>query len=465
MTMALADRTTLPVPDRRRPAAPVPPPRQLSMLHAFRAARDNPLTLFSQQAYELPIVHAPRLLVVSDPASIERVMVDNVANYPKSRLQQRRVQPALGDGLFTAEGELWRAERRTAAPLFAPRAIAALQADMATAAEATAARWATERPAGGVLDLADAFQRLTYEIVSQSVFSGALDADRAIVHAMMARYFDTIGRIDLATYFDLPRWLPTLAMLRARPAVAGLRRTVARVVGERRTRRDAEDGAPDLLDRLLAARDPQTGAALTPEIVGDNVLTFLAAGHETTANALTWASYLIAAFPWAEERLLAELEAVCGSRTPTPAELDRLVFTRAFVEETLRLYPPAAFLARQAVAADRLGAVDVAPGTQILVSPWIVHRHRALWDEPDLFAPDRFMPERRHAIPRGAYIPFGLGPRICIGAGFAMQEILTVLAVLVPRYRFELAHGTPEPHTRLTLSPRGGLKMRVLPRG
>lgn len=461
--MALAELSSLPVPDCRRPAAPVPPPRRLSLPRAFRAARDNPLTLFAQPAYELPLIRVRHMVLVSEPAAIERVLIENAGNYIKSRLQQRRIQPALGDGLLTAEGELWRAERRTAAPLFSPRAIAELQGDMAKAAEETAARWQREQPEGGVLDLAQEFQRLTYEIVSKSVFSGALDADRAQVHAMMARYFDTIGRVDLASFFDLPMWLPTLAKLNAGPALATMRKVIARVVGERVERPARRGSEADLLDRLIAARDPQTGRALMPSVVADNVLTFLAAGHETTANALSWASYLIAAFPWAEDRLLAEFAAASGSRLASAADLERLPFARAFVEETLRLYPPAAFMSRQAVGEDRLCGEKIAPGTQVLISPWIVHRHRALWPEPDLFSPERFLPEQRQAIPRGAYLPFGLGPRICIGMGFAMQEILTVLSVLVPRFRFALA-GEPEPHSRITLSPRGGLRMRVVRR-
>lgn len=461
--MTLVDLAPLAFPDRTVPPAPAPPAKHLGLFGTFRAARANPITMMPREAYRERFSHLRHILVVNDPKAIERVLVDNAANYLKSPQQRRRIEPGLRRGLLTAEGELWRAERRMTAPMFSPRAVARLQGDMAAAAEGMAARWRSEAP--GPLDLAKEYQRLTYEIVSQSVFSGALDDDRALVHAMMARYFDTIGRIDLASFLNLPRWVPTLAEWRGRPALKTLHQVVERAVAGRMAAPAAEGAETDLLDRLLTARDPHTGESLTPDLVADNVLTFLAAGHETTGNALTWISYLIARFPWAEERLVAEIVSVSGDGPASVGDLDRLVFARALVEEAMRLYPPAPFLGRLSIGADELAGRAIPPGTNVLISPWLVHRHETLWQEPGLFQPERFLPERRQAIPRGAYLPFGLGTRICIGMGFAMQEILTVLSVLVPRFRFTLADATPPvPQTRITLTPRGGLFVRVTPR-
>ncbi|HVZ51241.1 MAG TPA: cytochrome P450, partial [Pseudolabrys sp.] len=189
-------------------------------------------------------------------------------------------------------------------------------------------------------------------------------------------------------------------------------------------------------------------------------------GHETTGNALTWIAYLLTLFPEAEAELLAEMESELGGKPAPAGSLERLPFTRAAIEETMRLYPPAPFMGRQAIEADELAGEKVAAGTEILIAPWVLHRHRLLWQEPELFRPERFSPERRGQIARGAYIPFGLGPRICIGMGFAMQEILTVLSVVLPRFRFALAKGAEVvPRSRITLAPRDGMRMVVTPRG
>ena len=455
------------IPDNTRPAAPVPLPRPLGLLGAWRAVRDNPLTVFTADAYKVPIFFLGRVFrgiaFVNDPEAIERVLVVNAANYKKSSQQQRRVKPALGEGLLTAEGDVWRSGRRIAAPLFSPKSVAGLFDDMRDATLAMVERWQPQVGNDAPLDLAREYQRLTYEIVSQTVFSGALDSVRAHVHENMALYFETLGRVDLASFFNLPEWLPSRGRFHARQALAGFRQIVDSAVAERNAARAA--GAPstgDLLDRLTEGRDPQTGATMPTEIVANNVLTFLAAGHETTANALAWAGYLLATFPWADERLAAEFATVLDNAPASLNDYERLPFARAFIEETLRLYPPAPFLGREAIGEDELCGKRIKAGGQVIIAPWIVHRHRAHWHEPELFAPDRFSPERRERIERGAFIPFGLGPRVCIGQTFAMQEILTVLSILVPLYRFELVDAASvEAHSRITLQPRGGVKVRV----
>ena len=440
----------------------------MRFVQLWRTVRENPIATVPQPCYEKPFVWLGRwwkpTLLLSDPAGIERVLVGNAANYRKSPQLQRRIQPALGDGLLTADGETWRAGRRITAPLFSPKAVGALNDDMVAAAEAMSARWRDEC-AQGPLDLAAQYQRLTYEIVSRTVFSGALDAERTMVHAEMARYFDSIGRVDLATLLNLPPWIPSWSQWRAGPSIDAFRDVIGQAVKDRLAARASGTTFDDLLERLSFARDPQTGEPMPDDVVTDNVLTFLAAGHETTGNSLTWISYLLTLFPEAEAEMRAELARELGGRPAPPGSLERLPFTRAVIEEAMRLYPPAPFLGRQAVAADELAGEKLPAGTEILISPWVVHRHRLLWDEPDLFRPERFAPARRAQIARGAYIPFGLGPRICIGMGFAMQEILTVLSIVVPRYRFALpADAEVFPRSRITLAPRDGMPMIVTPR-
>lgn len=448
------------------PVAPRPPEQQLRFLKAYRALSQNPIEAFERAAYEKPFLEINRwgrkLLIVSDPAAIERVLVDNAANYLKSDQQQRRLKPALGNGLLTAEGDSWRSTRRITAPVFSPRVISDLAGDMHRATGEMAARWRGRQDRGVPLDCVEEFQRLTYEIASMTMFSGALDEDRLTVQANMALYFDTVGRVDLASLLRLPEWLPTPARSRARPAMRHFQSIVQRVVAERQ----GTGGMADLLDRLMHAVDPATGARLSQGAVADNILTFLAAGHETTANALAWIFYLLALAPDVTERLRAELITIEAGAALSRADLDRLPMTMAVINEAMRLYPPAPFIGREAIAADRLGNHDIKPGAQVLISPWIVHRHRALWDNPDQFRPERFLETPADDLPRGMFLPFGLGPRICIGKGFAMQEIITVLAVLLPRFRFQMVEpGEIYPLSNITLRPAPAVRMIVRPIG
>ena len=453
-------------PSKPQPAVPQLPERRLGLFATIRALRTDPITAFPQDAYREAIVELGRwrrAVLVNDPTEIEHVLVGNAGNYRKSIQQQRRLQPALGDGLLTAEGRAWQSARRIAAPLFNPKAVGRLFDDMLEAAAVMRDRWHDRLFPGQPLDLAAEFQRLTYEVVSRTVFSGALDADRARVHANMAIYFETLGRVDFASLLDLPSWVPTLAAWRVRPALAVFRSIVDRVVAQRVE--DPQRETADLLDRLMRAPDPATGAVLTTRAVSDNVLTFLAAGHETTANTLAWIFYLLALFPDAEARVIDELASVACEQPLEPETLDKLVFTRAVVNEALRLYPPAPFIGREALAQDEIAGRRIETGTQVLISPWIVHRHLRLWDDPAAFRPERFMAPHDRDILHGAFIPFGLGPRVCIGRAFAIQEILVVLATILPAFRFRLVDPAAiRPETRITLKPAGGMPMVLTPR-
>lgn len=449
-----AGRPTLNAGCTSRPAAPVPHDRRLSFLSTLRALRENPICAFAEDAYEQPFVSRGRVLLVSNPLAIEHILIGNAANYRKSVQQQRRLTPALGNGLLTAEGEEWRAARRIASPLFSPRAIGALFDDMVVAAQAMCLRW--DARLDQELDLAAEFQRLTYEIISRTVFSGELDGERLRIHANMAVYFDTVGRIDLASIFGLPEWLSFASRLKARPALKVFRGIVEKTVAARRGKSPADPG--DLLDCLMIATDSLDGVGLGEAEVADNLLTFLAAGHETTGNALSWILYLLMSHPPAMEQARREIEKLGNGAPPRRDQLGDLHFTRAVVNEAMRLYPPAPFIGRQAIGEDVVDDVHVRCGTQVLISPWVVHRHRRLWREPDLFRPERFMDGSAERIPRGAFIPFGLGPRICIGQGFAFQEILVVLGHILPRFDFELRRAqTIFPQARITLRPQNGV--------
>jgi len=263
----------------------------------------------------------------------------------------------------------------------------------------------------------------------------------------------------------LPRWLPRPAFIRARPAQKIFRDEVLRLFEKRRARIAAREAVPeDLVTRLINARDPETGAPLSDSVIHDNLVTFIGAGHETTANALAWTLFLMSQFPDADARVARE--AAQMPSVPDADALARLIDTRMILEEAMRLYPPVPFLSRQAAARDVIGELPVVAGTRIIIAPWVLHRHRKLWSEPDMFVPERFAPERRARIPRFGYLPFGAGARICVGMTFAMNEALLALALIARRFRVTLREGAQVmPFARMTLRPLNGLPMRIEERG
>lgn len=449
-----------------RPAAPVPHPRRLPWLKTLRALADNPLTALSVTAFDeflLPPGPVTGIRLVNAPQMIEHILIGNAANYRKSPEQRRLLDPVLGPGIITAEGAPWRAARAGVAPAFTPRAIAARAEGVIACAASLGQLWEAAGP--GPRDVTVDLQALAYDIVSRTLFGGALDDGRDESRQAIARCLDTLGRLDFATLLRLPPAFSVLTRLRARSARVTLRRLVARALATRLARPPGED-PPDLLDRLIAtAPASRTAGGPDPDAIGTGILTFLVAGHETTGNALTWLLYLLALHPESAERARAEL-AACALPPAGDLAPDALPFCRAVISETLRLYPTVPFIGREAIGPDRLGDVILPAGARVMVSPWVVHRHRRLWDKPDFFRPERFLEPAGRKIPRGAFLPFGLGPRVCIGQSFALQEILLVLAVLLPRFDFELvAPDRVIPQARITLSPRGGLAMRIRPRG
>jgi cytochrome P450 len=457
---------TLDIPDRRRPAAPVPTERALTGLRFLREVRKNPIATLTAGTYHEPIFVVSTIIgdlcAVSDPDAIKRVLLDNVANYPKGKQQQIRLTPALGNGLLTAEGASWRFQRRTAAPVFQHRRLVGFADAMSAATSDMLERW-QQLGAGAEFDVSAEMMRLTYDIISRTVFSNEV----ALTHEQMSRaigiYFDTVGRGDIASLIGLPQWVPTPSRLKVAPTLNLFRSEVKRLVAKRRVQIAGGNAPDDLLTLLIQAQDPETGQGLSDEEVYDNVITFIGAGHETTANALAWTFYLLSEFPWADAKLAEETRR--APERPGADDTDNLIYTRMVLEEAMRLYPPVPFMAREAIAEDTLGKIRVKPGTQIMISPWLLHRHHRLWEEPELFAPERFAPGRREKIHRFAYMPFGGGPRICIGMGFAMQEAMIILAMIAQRWRLQLVPGqTVEPVARITLRPRDGLKMRLMKR-
>ncbi|MGZ5934865.1 MAG: cytochrome P450 [Rhizomicrobium sp.] len=450
----------------RRPAAPVPRKNPVSFLRVLWELRQNPIAAFGEGAYRLPLIHLKSrirdFLLVNEPESIKHVLLDNVGNYIKSDQVQRLTRPALGNGLLNAEGASWRFQRRTAAPMFQMRHVASFGPVMAAATADMLARW-DALPDGTMIDAADEMMRLTYDIICRTVFSGDVTMDYGRMSKAILVYLETLGRIDMLGLLGLPRWVPTPDRVRAAPALRYFRREMEGLIERRKAliARDADSAPNDLLTLLLTAHDPEGGTLFSDREVFDNVMTFVFAGHETTANALAWTLYLLSQFPDADAQVAAEVRGIDDARIAS-GDLPELPFTRAVLEESMRLYPPAPFVSREAVAADTVGGIAIRPRTSVLISTWILHRHRLLWERPDEFDPARFLPGQRERIHRFAYLPFGAGPRICIGMGFAMQEAMVVLAAITRRYRLELEPGHEvHPLARITLRPEGGLKMRL----
>jgi cytochrome P450 len=307
--------------------------------------------------------------------------------------------------------------------------------------------------------------RLTLDVLERTIFSDGLGRAPEDFRLAMRTYFDTIGRIDPFDVIGLPPSLPRFAHWRVRSTLRFFENAIDDIIATRRRRmvEEPEAVAKDILTLLLHALDPETGNRMAEIEVRSNILTFIAAGHETTANLLTWSLFLLSQAPQWRERLEAEVERELNGPAATLGE--RLVETRAVIDEAARLYPPIAAISRVALGPDELAGTKVKRGSLVVIAPYVLHRHRLLWRDPNTFDPTRFLGDERHAIDRYAYIPFGAGARTCIGSVFALQEATLVLANIVKNFRLELAPGAAVwPLLRVTLRPDNGLPMVITQR-
>jgi cytochrome P450 len=451
---------------------PVPTPRQTppDLFDFLKAVRTNPLTTWTAEHFKAPILAGEgvlgRVTVVHEPAAIRHILVDNAGSYRKDDLQRRVLAPGLGNGLLTAEGDEWKLQRRTLAPLFSPRTVTGFIPAMVAASERLMRRW-QRRPQARVLDVAVEMTRVTLDVLERTIFTAGLARDPDALGRAITRYFEALGPIDPLDVFGLPDWIPRVGRIRARPAIRFFEEVVGELIEGRKALIARGGPAPrDILTLLLEAADPETGRGLSDLAVRANLVTFIGAGHETTANALSWSIYLLSQAPDARERIEAEVDTVLGGRRFEPADLDRLVFTRAVIDEAVRLFPPVPLISRAALSDDRIGNLKIPRGSIVTIAPYVLHRHRTLWQEPDAFMPERFLPGCREKIDRFAYLPFGAGPRVCIGASFSLQEAVIVLAHVVRSVRLDLVAGHQvSPLHRVTLRPKGGLPMRLAKRG
>ncbi|MFZ5747073.1 MAG: cytochrome P450 [Pseudomonadota bacterium] len=391
-------------------------------------------------------VHIPRR-----PEAIERVLLTNAANYEKPRLMKRVVAPLLGRGLVSSDGALWRSQRKLVAPAFAPGAVARLTSAIADAADARIADW----PESGTVDVAAAATSTTMRVIAGALFSGDSRLMSAEATRQIERALTAAGAIRVTALLGMPGLRIGHVAREGERGQRFLRDTLTSIVRER-----GAAGGEDFLGEVIRGLRSQFAPEEATMLAVDNAATFYVAGHETTANALAWSLYLLANAPEVQDRARAEaVSALAGDTSTLP---DRLPYLRQVLDEALRLYPPAPRFEREAMDADALDGHRVRKGDIVSVWPWLLHRHAMLWDRPDAFDPDRFAPGSEAGRHRFQYIPFGGGPRICVGARFATAEALVILAHWLAARRFAPEPGfVPDPVGSVTLRPRGGLLLRV----
>jgi cytochrome P450 len=402
-----------------------------------------------------------RMYQVSSPEGVGRILHDNHRNYSKDVATFGTLRLFLGNGLFTSDGDFWRRQRRLAQPAFHRRRVAAFGGLMTDATLEMLDRWRPYADQGQPLDVATEFSRLTMEVATRALFSTSVEGDISTIGGAIATLLDDVT-FRFTFPFYPPLRVPTPRNRRFLAARATLDEVVYGIISERRQRPGEHE---DLLALLMEARDEETGEGMSDKQLRDEVITLFLAGHETTANALTWASYLLSAHVAVAHRLQAEVDEALEGRIPTASDLPRLPYTRMVIDETLRLYPPAWITNRRTIEADTVCGNRIPADALVSISPYVTHRDPKLWENPEGFDPDRFSPERAAGRPHYAYFPFGGGPRQCIGKGFALMEATLVLALLYQRCEMHLVPGRKvETEALATLRPRYGMWMTVHPR-
>jgi cytochrome P450 len=443
------------------PQTVIPPDKPLPLVRGLLQMIANPLYVWPKAMYENPY-HGVKWIgrtfhYIRKPEHMKAVFLDQADIFAKSQFQKKLVGPALGDGLLTAEGEHWKFQRRAASPAFRIDALRALVPAFSHSAQETIGR-ILATPPGQTVDVMEEMQHATLDVIVETILGGA---DPDFGYERMARivtdYIEHMGKPDMLDMFGAPPWIPRPWGGKGRRRAAELQKSAVNAINRRRASGGQQK---DLLGLLLAARDPETSRGLSDDELRDNVVTFIGAGHETTALTLTFALYLIANAPEVQDRLVREVLDVCGDRPIDAAMVDDLVYHEQVIKEAMRLYPPVALIDRVATQDTNIGDVAVKKGDFAFNLIYIMHRHKTLWDQPERFDPERFSPENAKKLHRFQYMPFGAGPRICIGMKFAYMEAIAMLATLVRDLRWlpNAAH-TVEPNIRITLRPEGGMPL------
>lgn len=454
--------------------ATAPGPLGPQMLRELTAIRRNPLAFLATMwaeygdVVQFPIPRPPSYLV-NDPSAVRRVLVGNARNYGKRTIQYSSLSLVTGRGLLAADTDQWRRQRPLVQPAFHHEALPRVAAHAQQAVERLIGQWEAQ-PAGAVIDVDEAMMHAALDVVGHALFGTDLSEDAAQLTSATLDALEVVvarARVPITP----PAWVPTSGNRRLARALTSLDGAVVSMLRQRRNRAPAppaagfgSDGMQDMLDMLMAATD-EHGKHLTPQELRDQAVTFIVAGHETVASALTWALALLAAHPKVQENLAAEAHSVLAGRLPQLGDLEALPYARAVIDETMRLYPPAWLITRNVLGADELAGRAIPAGALIILSPWLLHRHPNIWDDPEAFRPERFLPggPGRIAPAREGFIPFGAGPRQCIGRDFAYVESVLMLSSIVARFSLEFpdGHRLPAAEPLVTMRPVGGVPLKA----
>jgi cytochrome P450 len=442
------------------PPKPTPRPDKVSLLTYLRLFRRDILSAQPARLYRawMAEFRTPffRSYMVNDPALVSRVLTERPDDFPKSNRIREGLLPLLGNSVFVTNGEVWKRQRRIIDPAFEGGRLRETFPAMLAAAQSAVARL----PEGAV-EVEEQMSHAAADVIFRTLFSLPIeDAIATRVFHEFRAYQRTQPILNLAAFLPLPRWVPRLHRGATRRSAATIRGLIAQLTAARAAEIAAGTAPDDLATKIMTTADPLTGERFTAEEMVDQVAIFFLAGHETSASALAWALYLLALCPAAQDRVAAEVADL--PETPTFSDISRLKFTRDVFRETLRLYPPVPMMVRENACPEEFRGRAVAPGAQVVLSPWHQHRHERLWDTPDAFDPDRWQTEAGRHSARQAYMPFSAGPRVCTGAGFAMVEGPLLLALLVRTYRFTRSPGKdPVPVAHLTVRARDGIHLQV----
>ncbi|MEP3297012.1 MAG: cytochrome P450 [Pseudoruegeria sp.] len=433
------------------------------VLRFLKTARRNLIELIPLTAVYEPMLSSEgkrRWHMIMDPSALRHVMKDKVDNYPKADVAVNILREAVGDSVFLAHGPHWLWQRRLAAPVFSHRNIANLSPVMTAAAECNIDKLSGMKE-GEEFDVYPMMVQTTFDVISDVTLSGDEVISREQMHTALDAFIERTGRVSLLDALGVPTWVPRPSRLLMSTEFKNLKRIADRAIDTRRERGSRK--IPDLLDLFLSGEDPVSKRKMTTPELRDNLLTFIVAGHETSAIALSWSLYLCGFDPKAQEAAAAEAKSVLNGRIAEFDDVAKMPLTRQIIEEAMRLYPPVAMMVRTAKEDDEIIGHSVRSGDPIMLPVYALHRSHLLWKEPDQFDPNRFAD--RKSVDRFSYMPFGDGPRVCIGAGFAIQEAVIILGTLLSQYRFEAVKGKdPEPVMLLTLRPKGGVWLRAFSR-
>lgn len=443
------------------PPKPQPRPDRVSLWRYLRLFRQDILSAQPARLYRawMAEFRTPffRSYLCNDPALVNRVLVECPGDFPKSNRIRAGLEPLLGNSVFVTNGEEWKHQRRIIDPAFEGGRLRGTYPAMLAAGQAAVARL---RP--GVVEVEELASHAAADVIFRTLFSIPIEHELA---SRVFHEFRTYQRsqpiLNLAAFLPLPRWFPRLHRRSTRRAAASIRSLIARLCAERATQIAAGTAPDDLATKIMTTPDPLTGQRFTTAEMVDQVAIFFLAGHETSASALAWALYLLATHPQVQDRVAAEAAALGDA--PDFAAIAGLKLTRDVFRETLRLYPPVPMMVRQNRCPVQFRGRSIAPGGQIVISPWHLHRHERLWQAPDDFDPGRWQTEAGRASGRDGYIPFSAGARVCPGAGFAMIEGPLLLALLVRAIHFSPTE-VPVPVAHLTVRARNGIRLHATPR-